>query len=150
MRFGKSATMALLIIAGLLVLRLWLSAVDLTTRRAMAVTGGIIVVVLLLVIGVGIPLFELSGRRKDVAERLQRSMSERLRSAVDGLPLTVVAHVPESRRSCIVVEIGGSVPTEEVRATVLRAVRHEVARRGREVRVVDRLEVRSATDRPAA
>jgi len=56
--------MALLIIAGLVVLRLWLSAVDLATRRTMAVMAGVIVIVLLLVIGVGIPLFELSGRRK--------------------------------------------------------------------------------------
>jgi hypothetical protein len=56
MRFGKSAAMALLIITGLLVLRLWLSAVDPATRRAMAVAGGVIVVALLLVIGVGIPL----------------------------------------------------------------------------------------------
>jgi hypothetical protein len=77
MRFGKSAATALLIIAGLLVLRLWLSAVDLATQTAMAVTGGVIVVVLLLVIGVGIPLCALSGRRKDEAERLQRSMTER-------------------------------------------------------------------------
>jgi hypothetical protein len=111
--------------------------------------GGIIVVVLLLVIGVGIRLFELSGRPKDEAERLQRIMIERLHRAADDLPLTVVAHVPESRRS-VVVEIGGSLSTEEVHATVLRTVRHEAARLGREVRVVDRLEVRAATDRPAA
>jgi hypothetical protein len=117
MRFGKSAAMALLIITGLLVLRLWLSAVDPATRRAMAVAGGVIVVALLLGIGVGIPLFELSGRRKDEAEWLQHSVTERLRSAVINLPLTVVAHVPGSRRShrhrdC------GSVPTAEIRDTV--------------------------------
>jgi hypothetical protein len=77
MRFGKSAATALRIIAALFVLRLLLSAVDLATRTAMAVTGGVIVVVLFLVIGVGFPLCELSGRREDEAERLQRSMTER-------------------------------------------------------------------------
>jgi hypothetical protein len=79
MRFGKSVVTALLIIAGLLVLRLWLSAVGGASWTAMAVTGGVSVVVLFLVISVGIPLCDLSGRGKDEAERLQSSMTERSR-----------------------------------------------------------------------
>jgi hypothetical protein len=79
MRFGKSAVTALLIIAGLLLLRLWLSAIGAATWTAMAVTGGVIVVALFLSISVGIPLCELSGRRKDAAERLQSSRTGRSR-----------------------------------------------------------------------
>ncbi|PWU25578.1 MAG: hypothetical protein C5B48_00565 [Candidatus Rokuibacteriota bacterium] len=117
----------------------------------MAVGGSVIVLVLLLIAGIGVLLlFELSGRRKDEAERLQRRMiEERVRRAAN-LPLTVVAHVPASRRPSIVVEISGSVPTEEVRETVLDSVRREASRLGREVRVADRLEVRAPGDRPAA
>jgi hypothetical protein len=77
-------------------------------------------------------------------------MIERLRSAVVDLPLTIVVHMSGSRRSCFVIEIAGSVPTEQVHETVLGAVRDEASRLGREVRVADRLEVRSAPDRPAA
>jgi hypothetical protein len=116
----------------------------------MAVGSGVIVLLLLLIVGVGIPLFELSGRRRDEAERFQRRMIEELVRSAANLPLTVVAHMPESRRSRIVVEIAGSVATEEIRQTVLDAVRREASRLGREVRVADRLEVRFPSDSPTA
>ena len=149
MRFGKSATTALLIVAALLLVRLWLSATDVATRPTMAVSGGI-VVVLLLAIGVSIPLFELTGRRKNDAERLQHILTRRVRRAFRDLPVTVDTHVRESGRRWMVIEIRGSVPTEDVRDRVLRTVQHEAFRLGCEVRVVDRLGVRSAADKPAA
>jgi hypothetical protein len=49
-----------------------------------------------------------------------------------------------------VIEIAGPVPTMEARERVLRQARFEAARLGRDVRVADRLEVRTTTDRAAA
>jgi hypothetical protein len=114
------------------------------------VAGGIVILVAVLVVGVGIKLFDLSGRREDEAERLQDRMTERLRSAVGEVPLTVVAKASGSSREPVVIEIAGPVATVEARERVLRQARFEAARLGRAVRVADRLEVRSATGRAAA
>jgi hypothetical protein len=99
---------------------------------------------------VGIKLFDLSGRREDEAERLQDRMTERLRRAVGEVPLTVVAHASASAREPVVIEIAGPVATMEARERVLRQARFEATRLGRDVRVADRLEVRTTTDRAAA
>jgi hypothetical protein len=114
------------------------------------VAGGIVILVAVLVVGVGIKLFDLSGRREDEAERLQDRMTEGLRSAVGEVPLTVVAKASGSSREPVVIEIAGPVATVEARERVLRQARFEAARLGRAVRVADRLEVRSATGRAAA
>jgi hypothetical protein len=120
------------------------------TTKALLVAGGIVILVVALVVGVGIKLFDLSGRREDEAERLQDRMTERLRRAVGEVPLTVVAHASASAREPVVIEIAGPVPTMEARERVLRQARFEAARLGRDVRVADRLEVRTTTDRAAA
>jgi hypothetical protein len=120
------------------------------TTKALLVAGGIVILVVALVVGVGIKLFDLSGRREDEAERLQDRMTERLRRAVGEVPLTVVAHASASAREPVVIEIAGPVPTMEAREWVLRQARFEATRLGRDVRVADRLEVRTTTDRAAA
>ena len=113
------------------------------TTKALLVAGGIVILVVALVVGVGIKLFDLSGRREDEAERLQDRMTERLRRAVGEVPLTVVAHASASAREAVVIEIAGPVTTVEARERVLRQARFEAARLGRDVRVADRLEVRT-------
>ena len=114
------------------------------------VAGGIVILVVALVVGVGIKLFDLSGCREDDAERLQDRMTERLRSAVGEVPLTIVANASGSSREPVVIEIAGPVATVEARERVLRQARFEASRLGRDVRVADRLEVRNVTGRPAA
>jgi len=114
------------------------------------VAGGIVILVVALVVGVGIKLFDLSGCREDDAERLQDRMAERLRSAVGEVPLTIVANASGSSREPVVIEIAGPVATVEARERVLRQARFEASRLGRDVRVADRLEVRNVTGRPAA
>ena len=150
-RPSRSVTAALLIIAALIVVRLWLSASAAATRKPTLVAVILMVVVLLLFAVVGIKFFDLSGRREERAERVQDRIAERLRDALNEVPLTVVAaYGSPSPRSPLVVEIVGPVPTEAVRDRVLDLVRREASRLGRDIRVADRLEVQSATERPAA
>jgi hypothetical protein len=85
------------------------------TTKALLVAGGSVILVVALVVGVGIKLFDLSGRREDEAERLQDRMTERLRRAVGEVPLTVVAHASASAREPVVIEIAGPVATMEAR-----------------------------------
>jgi hypothetical protein len=97
----------------------WRMSMALTTK-ALLVAGGIVILVVALVVGVGIKLFDLSGRREDEAERLQDRMTERLRRAVGEVPLTVVAHASASAREPVVIEIAGPVATMEARERVFR------------------------------
>jgi len=118
--------------------------------KALLVAGAIVILIVALVVGMGIKLFDLNGRREDEAERLQDRMTERLRRAIGEVPLTVVAHASTSAREPVVIEIAGPVATMEARERVLSQARGEAARLGRDVRVADRLEVRTTTDRAAA
>ena len=67
--------------------------------KALLVAGAIVILIVALVVGMGIKLFDLSGRREDEAERLQDRMTERLRRAIGEVPLTVVAHASASARA---------------------------------------------------
>jgi hypothetical protein len=144
---GTAIAAAAVIIGALLVLRRWLSAFDLATRQVVVVAGIILGVIVLAVV-VGVRFFDLSGRREDEAQRLQDRIAERVRGVTSNVAITIVAEVPGARRSPVVIEVAGAVPTDTVRDRVLRVVRHETSRIGRDARVVDRLEVGAATATP--
>jgi hypothetical protein len=149
--WGRTIAAALMIIAALVVVRLWLNVSFVATRKATLVGVAVMVVVLLLFALVGVKFFDLSGRREERAERVQNRIAERLRGTLSEVPFTVVAaYVSVSPRSPLVVEITGRVPSEAVRARALELARHEASRLGRDVRVADRLEVQSAATRRAA
>jgi hypothetical protein len=141
---------ALAIIVALLMIRLWLSASALPTRKVSLVAIAAIFVVLLAVVAVGVKVFDLSGRREARAERVQNRITERLRDALGVVPITVVAYSSPSARAPLVIEVTGSVRNGALRDAILETVRREAARLGRDIRVADRLEVESRADRPAA
>src|SRR5262245_57149704 len=149
---GRGSILAAVgVVAALIVIRLWVSMSSVATRRATLVTVAGMVVVLPAFPRVGIKLFDLSGRREERTERVQKRITERLRGAMGESPLPVVAAYPApSPRSPLVVEIAGPVPTDAVREQVLHLTQREAARLGHDIRVADRLEVQSAVDRPAA
>jgi Ca2+/Na+ antiporter len=146
----RSIRAALAIIAALMMIRLWLSASALATRQATLVTIAVVFVVLLVVVAVGIKLFDLTGRREERAERVQNRIAEQLRAALGDVPITVVAYASPAARAPLVIELTGSVPTEAARDAILGLVRREAARLGRDIHVADRLEVESVARRPAA
>ena len=145
----RSIMAVLAIIVALLMIRLWLSASALPTRKASLVAIAASFVVLLAVVAVGVKVFDLSGRREARAERVQHRITERLRDALGVVPITVV-YSSSSARAPLVIEVTGSVRNDALRDAILETVRREAARLGRDIRVADRLEVQARADRPAA
>jgi hypothetical protein len=146
----RSIIAALAIVGALLMIRLWVSASALTTRRVTLLTVAIVFVVMLVVVAVGIRLFDLSGRREDRAALVQNRITERLRAALGDVPITVVASGVPSPRAPLLIELTGAVRTHALRETIVSIVRAEAARLGRDIRVADRLEVEARAHRPAA
>jgi hypothetical protein len=130
--------------------RLWLSASALPTSSATLLTVAIVFVVLLVVVAVGVKLFDLSGRREERAERVQNRITERLRGVLGEVPITVVAYSSPSTRAPVVIELNGSVRTQAEREAIVDIVRRQAAQLGRDIQVADRLEVESAAHRQAA
>ncbi len=148
-RRPRSILAATAIVGALLVIRLWLSASALPTRRAALVSIALVFAVVLLVAALAIKLFDVGGHRGDRVSRAQQRIARRLRGALGELPITVVASGSPSSRSLLVIEVRGAVGTEVLRETVLGIVRREVAGLARDVRVVDRLKGASRA-RPSA
>ena len=143
--------MAAAVIVGVLLgVRLWLSASALPTGRAAMLAMAIVIAVVLVVAALAIKLLDVGGRRDDRAARAQRRVTRRLRGALGVLPISVVACGSPSARAPLLIELTGSVGTEVLHDTVLGIVRREAAMLGRDVRVVDRLEVDSRAPRSAA
>jgi hypothetical protein len=148
-RRPRSFLAATAIVGTLLMIRLWLSASALPTRRAALVSIALVFAALLLVAALAIKLCDVGGHRDDRVSRAHRRIERQLRGALGELPVTVVASGPPSSRSPVVIEVRGSVDTDVLRETVLGIVQREVAGLARDVRVVDRLEVASRA-RPSA
>ncbi len=104
---------------------------------------------LILVVGVGLAVFDLGGRHEEEAERLQVMISKALDREVGHVPVLPIAHVPRSRRSPVIVELTGNVPTAELRDVIVHVVEREIARLQPYYRIDDRLGVDEAVT-PAA
>ena len=149
-RRHPSIVAATAIIGALLAIRLWLSASAMPTGRAAMLVVAIAFAVALIVVALAIKLLDVGGRREDRAGRAHDRVMRRLRGALGELPITVVVSGSPSKRSPLLIDLRGSVGTDAVRETVLGIVRREAAGLGRDVRVVDRLEVESRASRSAA
>ena len=149
-RRRKSIVAATGIIGALLAFRLWLSASAMPTGRAAMLVVAIAFAVVLIVVAVALKLLDVGGRREGRAARAHDCVMRRLRGGLGELPITVVVSGLPSKRSPLLIELRGSVGTAVLRETVLGIVRREAAGLGRDVRVVDRLEVESGAHRSAA
>lgn len=114
-------------------------------RPAMAITVlvGLLALLVVLVVGIGIALFDLSGYREQRAEWLQMKIMDRLARdpRLGTLGLLPVVDVPVSKESPLRVEIHGQVPSDEIRDVALGAVGDAVSRLHAGVEIEDRLEV---------
>lgn len=101
----------------------------------------VIIIGLLVVIGVAVKLFDLRRTREAEAVQLQAQVSDALlrEPSLAGIPLTPTAHVPFWSGTPATVEVGGQVPSPEMRELVLRIVRDEAARIRSDVRIEDHL-----------
>jgi len=109
----------------------------------LVVVLGFFLLLLLLVIGAGLTLFDLAERREEDAEWLQMKIIDGLRRdpVLSNLEVLPVAHVPIAKRATVTIELSGEVPSEAARGAVLAIVRGTARKLRREVDIDDRLAI---------
>jgi len=99
------------------------------------------VLALLVILGVVARLFDRRRRRQADAIGLQSQLSDALLMdrTLYGAAVTTTVHTPMWKRSPLVVEVRGDVPSAELRDAVLRVVQREATRRRPNVEIEDKL-----------
>lgn len=111
---------------------------------ALALVTGLVVLLGVLVVGVGLALFDVSARREEEARRLEIVISSAMRRELGPLPVNLVARVPTVDGLPVIVEITGAVQTSAQRDAVVGLVEREVRRRRSLYRIDDGLAVSAA------
>jgi hypothetical protein len=108
------------------------------TASVFAVVG--VVAFLLIVIGIGVKMFDLKRKRDAEAVQLQAQLSDALLRE-GGLSITPTAHIPLWAGGPVTVEVSGPAPASpEGREAALQLVEREAARIRPDVRVIDRIQ----------
>ena len=107
---------------------------------------------LLLVVGIGVKMWDYKRKREAEAVHLQSQLSDALLREPDffGLALTPTVHAPIKRGGPMRIEVTGQAPSTHVRDTALRIIRDEAARLGVTYEVDDRIDVREEPARRTA
>ncbi len=118
-------TMALLILAGILVLGLGVACLE---------------------------LWDLQRKRDDEAVQLQAQIGDALLRdrTLARFPVAPTVHIPMRRRATATIELHGQVPTTELRQTVLRVAEQEAARILQAFRIQDHITVDATVSAHAA
>ena len=111
----------------------------------------LLVIGLLVLIGIGVKLYDLKRKREVEAVHLQARVSDALMREPDliNLAVTPTALVPWWSGTPARLEVAGRVPTPEMREQVLRMVEREAQQVRPDVTLVDRLQVGAAVHRAA-
>ena len=98
---------------------------------------------LLVVVGIGVKLYDLKRKREAEAVHLQAQVSDALLRdpSLFGLAVTPTAHVPWWSGTPARLEVVGRVPEPEYRDRVLRLIDQEARHVRPDVVIVDRLDV---------
>src|SRR5688572_14862573 len=108
------------------------------TATTLAVVA--VVVGLLIIVGIGVKMFDLRRKRQAEAVQLQAQLSDALLREGD-ISITPTAHIPLWAGGPVTVEVSGPVPSSpEGREAALRLVEREAARIRPDVRVIDRIQ----------
>lgn len=99
--------------------------------------------ILVVLLGVAVKLYDLKRRREEEAVAAQSRVSDALLmdAALAGLPLTPTAHLPLWKGSPLILEIKGAVPNPELREAAVGVAKREIARSRPDFRVDDRISV---------
>jgi len=100
---------------------------------------------LLVIVGVGVKMYDLKRKRDAEAVHLQAQVSDALLRdpALFGLAVTPNAHVPWWSGTPARLDVVGRVPTVEAHARALRVIEEEARSLRSDVEIVDRLDVES-------
>jgi hypothetical protein len=103
----------------------------------------VLLIGLLVIVGVGVKLYDLKRKREAEGVHLQAQVSDALlrEPSLFGLPVTPTAQVPWWSGTPVRLEVVGRVPTAESRDRVLRLVEQEARQVRSDVDVVDRLQI---------
>jgi len=106
----------------------------------------VLLVGLLVIVAVGVKLYDLKRKRESEAVHLQAQVSDALLRDpnIYGLAVTPTAHVPWWSGTPARLEVVGRVPTPESRERALRLVEQEAQRIRPDIVLVDQLEVDAA------
>lgn len=104
---------------------------------------------MLLIVGIGVKLWDASRKRESEAVHLQSQLSDALLREADFFGLAITPTVHPSRRGSRV-EVTGRAPSTAVRDAALRIVRDECARVRPDCEIEDRIEVTPEAARRAA
>jgi hypothetical protein len=114
------------------------------TVTMLAVLGGLIVIV-----AIGVKLYDLKRKREADAVHLQAQLSDALlrEPSLFGTPITPTVHVPMWSGTPATIEVTGEVPSPEIREGALRIIRAEASRVRADFVIDDRMHLvaRSAT-----
>ena len=111
----------------------------------------LLVIGLLVIIGVGVKLYDLKRKRELEGVHLQARVSDALMREPDliNLAVTPTASVPWWSGTPVRLEVIGRVPSPESRDQVLRLVEREAKQVRQDVTIADRLQVDAALHRAA-
>ena len=98
---------------------------------------------LLLLVGVGVKLYDLKRKRETEGVHLQAQVADALLRdpSLFGLAVTPTAHVPWWSGTPARLEVTGRVPSQEARDGVVRLVEQEALQLRSDVEIVDHLQV---------
>lgn len=110
---------------------------------APTLTVFLLLVGLLVIVGIGVKLYDLKRKRDAEAVHLQAQVSDALLrdQTLFSLAVTPTAHVPWWSGTPARIDVAGRVPNAEARERALRLVEQEARSVRQDVDVVDRLEL---------
>jgi hypothetical protein len=107
---------------------------------------------LLLVVGIGVKIWDAKRKREAEAVHLQSQISDALLREQDffGLAITPTVHPPMRRGGRMDIEVTGQAPSTTVRDTALRIIRDEATRMGVDFEIDDDIQVTADAGRRIA
>jgi len=119
---------------------------------AAGVVAVVVVLALLAIVGIAVKLYDLKRKREEEALSLQARISDALLldPSLAGLPVIASASIPRWRRSAPVVEVIGTVPTQQLRDAAVELVKRQLAGLRSGARIEDRVVVDALMSKRAA
>jgi hypothetical protein len=110
------------------------------------------VILLLVIVGIGVKLYDLKQKREQDAAALQARISDALMvdPMLSPFPLTPTVRIPVWKGGPVMVEVSGAVPGGGLRQAAVDLVLREALRIGKTCRLVDRVSVDPGMLRRAA